>query len=51
MGCTAACLPLWAAYSQNEHRKALILSAISAVPRGGGTDLNGAAEALNKLIA
>ncbi|HSS20047.1 MAG TPA: hypothetical protein VLL54_08230 [Pyrinomonadaceae bacterium] len=33
VGVTAACLPLWAAYSQSEKRKELIYNALKAVPR------------------
>jgi hypothetical protein len=49
VGVTAACLPLWAAYSQTPQRLSLIRSAISAVPRGRGSNLDAAADALNRL--
>jgi len=49
VGVTAACLPLWTAYSQTPQRLSLIRSAISAVPRGRGSDLGAAADALNRL--
>lgn len=51
VGVTAACLPLWAAYSQTPQRLSLIRSAISAVPRGRGSNLDGAADALNRLTS
>ena len=49
VGVTAACLPLWTAYGQTPQRLSLIRSAISAVPRGRGSDLDAAADALNRL--
>lgn len=51
IGITAACLPLWTAYSQSGQRMSLIKSAISAVPRGRGTNLEAAADALNRLLS
>jgi hypothetical protein len=49
VGITAACLPLWAAYAQSDNRRSLIQSAISAVPRGRGSRIDLAADALNRL--
>lgn len=51
VGVTAACFPLWIAYNQSAQRASLIRGSISAVPRGGGSDLDAAADALNKLTS
>lgn len=48
IGVAAACLPLWT-YRQSEHRKSLIYSALTAIPRGPNSNLWGAADLLNRL--
>jgi hypothetical protein len=48
VGVAAACLPLWS-YPQSEHRKSLIYSALSAIPRGPNSRLWEAAYFLNRL--
>lgn len=48
VGVAAACLPLWS-YPQNDHRKSLIYSALSVIPRGPNSRLWEAAYYLNLL--
>jgi hypothetical protein len=48
VGVAAACLPLWS-YPRSEHRKSLIYSALSVIPRGRDSKLWEAAYYLNQL--
>lgn len=48
VGVAAACLPLWT-YPRSDHRKSLIYSALSAIPRGPNSRLWDAAHFLNQL--